>query len=444
MEQAPQHPDDNKHLPGEIADEAAILPFPGTIGFEFGHLDPRTPEGGTWDEWVISQGIEGARENERPIDDRTARNIAAWLRDRATPALRRFVATGAIDEPQVQEELVHHFHGQTEQVQSWVNSLGAYCLQREDKGPVEDWRESINKQDRAELERLRRERVLAELDALFSGPSADVTDSAGGAGRIRLVRYADQAGGLILQQDEHGFREVWGTDSDAELAEHWSAVSQGYEDVGQLGRWIVARTGPSPVPEWRQGPEVTRPFGNSMEADAESDDADSPAAPGGEQLEDTSAHEAASVPTRLDRPAGLNERLAPLPDLGDIPEPRLAQPYESGFDWMDQLPAGWHAEPSWGRDGWDLGTWPTIVVALFVDEEHERYAVATYTEGDVAVRHYASRGALYVAVNEVAEFHWRLGQALGPRDLPEGRGLLAKHCGPYSEERHRREVEGEE
>ena len=79
-------------------------------------------------------------------------------------------------------------------------------------------------------------------------------------------------------------------------------------------------------------------------------------------------------------------------------------------------------------------------MALFSDEEHDRYALATYTEGDVTVQRYGSRGALDVAVNEVAEFHWRLGQSLGPHDLPEDAGLLAKHCGSYAHDRHEREV----
>jgi hypothetical protein len=72
------------------------------------------------------------------------------------------------------------------------------------------------------------------------------------------------------------------------------------------------------------------------------------------------------------------------------------------------------------------------VVALYTDDERELYAVATFTEHDVAVQRYRSRGARNAAVNDIAEFHWRLGQAQGPRDLPEGNGLLAKHAGPYS------------
>jgi hypothetical protein len=83
-------------------------------------------------------------------------------------------------------------------------------------------------------------------------------------------------------------------------------------------------------------------------------------------------------------------------------------------------------------------------VALFIDDERERYAVTTYVEGDINVKRYKSRGALYVAVNEIAEFHWRLGQSRGPRDLPEGSGLLPHHTGPYSDWRSARDAEVEE
>ena len=131
----------------------------------------------------------------------------------------------------------------------------------------------------------------------------------------------------------------------------------------------------------------------------------------------------------------LEKRLTPLPDLGDIPEPLSGHMASSGFDWIDRLSHGWHVEPVWGRDGWDLGSWPLVAVGLFVDEVHGRYAVATYVEGDVDVRRYGSLGALHVAVNEIAEYYWRSGESRGPDDLPDGRGLLAKHCGPFSSAR---------
>ena len=186
--------------------------------------------------------------------------------------------------------------------------------------------------------------------------------------------------------------------------------------VDQLGRWIVAKTGSTALSaEW----QATAASGPADESDRSSPVEQ--AARLAEPADETTA--------RLDRLVALDERLAPLPDLGDIPRPGPVS--GTGYDWMEALPHGWHAEPLWGRDGWDLGAWPIIAVALFADEERERYAVATYTEGDVTVQRYATRGALYVAVNEIAEFHWRLGQSIGPDDLPEGSGLLAKHCGPY-------------
>ena len=140
----------------------------------------------------------------------------------------------------------------------------------------------------------------------------------------------------------------------------------------------------------------------------------------------------------------LEKRLRPLPHLGDIPLPPPSRASETGFDWINRLARGWHVEPVWGRDGWDLGAWPYVAVGLFVDTVHDRYAMTTYVEGDVTVQRYGSLGALHVAVNEVAEFHWRLGESRGPDDLPEGKGLLAKHCGPFSQERLTREKAAEE
>jgi hypothetical protein len=61
-----------------------------------------------------------------PIDDRTASYIADWLTSDLTPGLRSFVLTGAVDGPCVQEELVHSFFAQTQQVQGWIDWFGDY------------------------------------------------------------------------------------------------------------------------------------------------------------------------------------------------------------------------------------------------------------------------------------------------------------------------------
>jgi len=244
MEQSPNYPDENEdqpRLPGEAGYEAAADPLAQTIGFEFGFLDKLPPEGGSWSEWVISRGIEEALREERPIDDRTARYIAVWLSERATPGLRTFALTGAIDEPRIQEELVFCFFYQTEQVQSWVNRLGDYCLRREDRGPVEEWREAIERQDWSEVQRVRRERVLAQLDHLFDGQAEDELAGVEELGWFGLVRHDGHSGGWILGRRESGMRDVWETDSDAELLEHWKGVVDEYMRLYRLTRPQVAR-----------------------------------------------------------------------------------------------------------------------------------------------------------------------------------------------------------
>ena len=44
--------------------------------------------------------------------------------------------------------------------------------------------------------------------------------------------------------------------------------------------------------------------------------------------------------------------------------------YGEGYDWMARLTGtGWHELSSWGRDGWDLGSWPYIIFAVTKTED---------------------------------------------------------------------------
>jgi hypothetical protein len=46
--------------------------------------------------------------------------------------------------------------------------------------------------------------------------------------------------------------------------------------------------------------------------------------------------------------------------------PALPARYDcDGYEWMERLPEGWNATPSWGRDGWDLGQWPYCIVVAY-------------------------------------------------------------------------------
>ncbi len=44
---------------------------------------------------------------------------------------------------------------------------------------------------------------------------------------------------------------------------------------------------------------------------------------------------------------------------------------------------GWHAIPSWGRDGWDLGNWP--YVAIYTRETDGKFEMQQVVEGDHSV-----------------------------------------------------------
>jgi hypothetical protein len=237
MERQPYDPDE--HEPEEpLSGEAVYDPAGGerlyTVSVEFGHLDLIPPEGTTWDEWVITCGIEHAMQEDQPIDDRTASYVAGWLAGDLTPALRDFVLTGSIDGPGMQEELVHSFFAQTQQLQGWIDWLGHYCVHRVDRGPVGNWRENIDRQDRARAEQVRRERLAARTDALFDRvPTVQRVGNAGKPGWHGLVWHEGRAGGYIVSEGEAGKRRVWETDSDAELEAAYAVI------VEAQRQWIV-------------------------------------------------------------------------------------------------------------------------------------------------------------------------------------------------------------
>ncbi|WP_235509734.1 hypothetical protein [Arthrobacter sp. Soil761] len=57
-----------------------------------------------------------------------------------------------------------------------------------------------------------------------------------------------------------------------------------------------------------------------------------------------------------------------------------------GYDWMDLIAEhGWTVIPSWGSEGWDLGNWPYVMVAVIrtADSIGNLFGIATYCEGDV-------------------------------------------------------------
>ena len=63
----------------------------------------------------------------------------------------------------------------------------------------------------------------------------------------------------------------------------------------------------------------------------------------------------------------------------------------------------WVAIPSWGRDGWDLGSWPLAVIS----HRHtpEGYELAENVEGDATVYRYPTKELRDAATDQLA--FWR-------------------------------------
>lgn len=80
-----------------------------------------------------------------------------------------------------------------------------------------------------------------------------------------------------------------------------------------------------------------------------------------------------------------------------------------GDDGYDRIEAaatrGWHPVPSWGGDGWDLGSWPLAVIS----HRHtpEGYELAYNVEGDITVYRYPTRELRDAATDCLAFWHWK-------------------------------------
>ncbi len=122
--------------------------------------------------------------------------------------------------------------------------------------------------------------------------------------------------------------------------------------------------------------------------------------------------------------AGSPIDLPPLPREG----------VDDGSDWLDGLSHGWYMVPAWGRDGWDLMEWPHAAAAHF--DGDGRFGLATYEEGDVEVRSFATREERDARTDDLAASYWQT-NGRGPRDLTDGE-LAPHHRGPFSLERGRR------
>lgn len=105
------------------------------------------------------------------------------------------------------------------------------------------------------------------------------------------------------------------------------------------------------------------------------------------------------------------ERARELPALPD------GHAHGDGYGWMGALGNGWGEVASWGRDGWDLGSWPYVVVAHLDDDKRGLYGTALYVEGDLFVEAWETRRERDLSTSATAVWYWRY-YGRGPKDLP--------------------------
>jgi len=118
---------------------------------------------------------------------------------------------------------------------------------------------------------------------------------------------------------------------------------------------------------------------------------------------------------------GGTDGLPPLPDPDEVGD---------GYGWIGALSAGWYAVGVWGRTGgWNLGRWPYVIIAHY--DSPDRYAVATYVEGDLTITAHPDRASRDADTDRIAASYWR-NYSDGPADLPDRDEDIPDHYrGPY-------------
>jgi len=111
---------------------------------------------------------------------------------------------------------------------------------------------------------------------------------------------------------------------------------------------------------------------------------------------------------------------------------RLLMTGYSGYDTIEAVEGkGWHAIPSWGERGWDLGSWPLVIIfcgnhrikddparldpTKFVQTLHwgdnqvpqVTYDIAYYCEGDIVTYKCPTQKIRSQIIDTLAFFHWK-------------------------------------
>jgi hypothetical protein len=248
---------------------------------------------------IIEEGIQVAEAAGQRVEDWVAGHIARQLMTENDSGLDMLARSGEITE-ELQPELIRAYLKLLPR-RRWIDSLYGYVMDRAERGPVEGWAERAQVRDWFhtawwDRDAQRGDRYLEGRDLDREVKLALESRQVVGdelASRL-LVRIADSphsavarfaAEGCVTDQLSRELQEKYL--SDTEQDRRW---------LNELGSWIAAKGEPSPVPWWRSPAPIEQTAAEQVDAE--------------EQAE-----------RRAARLADLEERLAPLPDLGDIPHP---------------------------------------------------------------------------------------------------------------------------
>jgi hypothetical protein len=91
-----------------------------------------------------------------------------------------------------------------------------------------------------------------------------------------------------------------------------------------------------------------------------------------------------------------------------------------GWDFLQMLPtAGWRSIRAWGRNGWELGDWPSVVVAVRRCLHTGQVEVCEYVHGDLTITTWPNVDTGHV--DGLAAAWWERTDR-GPVDPADGRG----------------------
>jgi hypothetical protein len=109
-----------------------------------------------------------------------------------------------------------------------------------------------------------------------------------------------------------------------------------------------------------------------------------------------------------------------------------------GYDVMERI-KGWSAIPAWGKNGWDLGSWPLVIIFWgnrpAKDGNPPTFDIAYYVEGDVTTYKCPTAEIRNQITDTLAFFHWKAQEERWVKDYQTEGDLPPELRGPFSFER---------